>query len=139
MSVTCGRSVVFSQYSCFLHKLNWPQQHNWNIVESGVKYHNPNPNPTYLLYLYCQEVHHNYSHKQDQILYLAYYILTANGWSFPSFHSKFLKQWINKLFLHQTSRPQKLWYCVIFLSESNTVQVLLLFVCDLYCCWRSNY
>ena len=29
--------VVFSGYSGFLH------QYNWNIVESGVKHHNPNP------------------------------------------------------------------------------------------------
>ena len=32
------KSVVFSVYSHFLHR------YNWNIVESGVKHHNPNPN-----------------------------------------------------------------------------------------------
>ena len=42
MSVTCGRSVVFSWYSGFLHQLNWPPRYNWNIVGSGVKHHNPN-------------------------------------------------------------------------------------------------
>ena len=44
MSVTCGKSVGFSglwfppplQY-------NWLSQYNWNIVESGIKYHNPHP------------------------------------------------------------------------------------------------
>jgi hypothetical protein len=34
------RSVVFSGYSGFLHLLNWPPQHNWNIVEIGTKHHN---------------------------------------------------------------------------------------------------
>ena len=33
-------SVVFSG---FLHQLNRPPRYNWNIVESGVKHHNPNP------------------------------------------------------------------------------------------------
>ena len=39
LSETCGRSVSFSGYSSFLHQLNWLLRHNWNIVESGVKYH----------------------------------------------------------------------------------------------------
>jgi hypothetical protein len=34
LSVTCGRSVVFSGY--------WPYRYDWNIVESGVKHHKPN-------------------------------------------------------------------------------------------------
>ena len=25
-------------------QLNWLPQYNWNIVESGIKHHNPNPN-----------------------------------------------------------------------------------------------
>ena len=25
--------------------INWPTRYNWNIVEGGVKHHNPNPNP----------------------------------------------------------------------------------------------
>ena len=37
LSVTCVKSVFFSGYSGFLHR------YNWNIVESGIKYHNPNP------------------------------------------------------------------------------------------------
>jgi hypothetical protein len=36
-----GRSVVFSGYSDFLHQYNWPPRYNWNIVESGIKHHNP--------------------------------------------------------------------------------------------------
>jgi hypothetical protein len=36
-----GRSVVFSRYSDFLHQYNWPPRYNWNIVESGIKHHNP--------------------------------------------------------------------------------------------------
>jgi hypothetical protein len=35
------RSVVFSGYYGFLQQYNWPPQ---NIVESGVKHHNPNLN-----------------------------------------------------------------------------------------------
>ena len=44
LSVTCDRLVVFSGYSSFAHQKNWPPQYNWNIVESGIKHHNPNPN-----------------------------------------------------------------------------------------------
>ena len=40
LSVTCGRSVVFSRYSHFLHQSNWLPWYNWNIVESGIKHHN---------------------------------------------------------------------------------------------------
>ena len=36
LSLICGRSVVFSGYSAFLH------QYNWNIAVSGIKHHNPN-------------------------------------------------------------------------------------------------
>ena len=43
LSVTCNGSVVFSGYIGFLHQLKWPPRYNWNIVESGVKHHNPNP------------------------------------------------------------------------------------------------
>ena len=28
---------------------NWPPRNNWNIVESGLKHHNPNPNWTYVI------------------------------------------------------------------------------------------
>ena len=38
LSVACGRSVVFSRYSELLH------QYNWNVVESVIKHHKPNPN-----------------------------------------------------------------------------------------------
>jgi hypothetical protein len=41
--VTCVRSVVFSGYSGFLHWKYWPPWYNGNIVESGIKHHNPNP------------------------------------------------------------------------------------------------
>ena len=30
-------------YSDFLHQWKWSPRYNWNIVESGVKHHNPNP------------------------------------------------------------------------------------------------
>ena len=51
MSVTFGRSEVFSGYSGFLHQWNWLPRHNWNIVESGIKHHNPNTNIQYTLLL----------------------------------------------------------------------------------------
>ena len=41
LSVTCGRSVLFSGYSGFLHQYNRLPRYNWNIVESGVKHHSP--------------------------------------------------------------------------------------------------
>ena len=34
---------VFSVYTGSLHQWNWPPRYNWNIVERGVKHHNPNP------------------------------------------------------------------------------------------------
>ena len=43
MSVTCDMSVVFSEHSGFLHQYNWPPWYNWNIFESGIKHHKPNP------------------------------------------------------------------------------------------------
>ena len=44
LSVTyCGRLVVYSWYSGFFHQLNWPPLCNWNIIESGIKHHNPPP------------------------------------------------------------------------------------------------
>jgi hypothetical protein len=43
--VICGRSV-------FLQVLRFPPQYNWNIVESGVKHHNPNPNINILAQIY---------------------------------------------------------------------------------------
>ena len=42
-SVTCGRSVVFTGYSCFLNQQNWQPRDNWKIDESGVKHHKPKP------------------------------------------------------------------------------------------------
>jgi hypothetical protein len=41
LSVTCGRSVVSSGHSSFLHHKSWPQQYNRNIVETNVKHHKP--------------------------------------------------------------------------------------------------
>ena len=42
LSVTCGRSVVFSSFL--------QQRYNWNIVESDVKHHNPNVNRNFFLW-----------------------------------------------------------------------------------------
>ena len=53
-SVTCHRSMIFSGYSSFLHQENWPPRYNWNIVESGIKYHNPNLSCiVQFIHLYC--------------------------------------------------------------------------------------
>jgi hypothetical protein len=41
LSVTSGRSD--SGHSGFLNQYNWLPRYNWNIVESGIKHHNPNP------------------------------------------------------------------------------------------------
>ena len=52
LSVTCGRLVVLSGYSGFLHQENWPPRYNWNITESSIKHHKP-PTSTmsYLCYI----------------------------------------------------------------------------------------
>jgi hypothetical protein len=39
----CGRSVVCTGHSCLLHQYNLPPRYCCNIVECGVKHHNPNP------------------------------------------------------------------------------------------------
>jgi hypothetical protein len=46
LSVTCGRSVVFSGYSRFFHLYNWPPRYSWTIVESGVEQNKPNHKST---------------------------------------------------------------------------------------------
>jgi hypothetical protein len=48
IEVTCGRSVVFSGDSGFLHqfyicKLTATILLRYHIVDSGIKHHNPNP------------------------------------------------------------------------------------------------
>ena len=44
--MTCGRSVVFSGSSSFLHQKSWPLRYQWNIAESCVKHHqNKQTNP----------------------------------------------------------------------------------------------
>ena len=75
--MTYYRSVVFSEYSSFLHQLNWPPRYNWNIVESGIKHHNPNPNSIFILiypgFLECSgyfEVKSWVPSAQDVILYM---------------------------------------------------------------------
>jgi len=30
-------------FSSFLHQWNWQPRYNWNIVDNGIKHHNPNP------------------------------------------------------------------------------------------------
>ena len=34
---------IFSEYSGFLHKLNWLPRYSWNVDESGAKHQKPNP------------------------------------------------------------------------------------------------
>jgi hypothetical protein len=58
MSVTC--------YSGFLHQENWLPQCSWNIVESGIEYHYPNPKPIKGMYVYGSSnmtcsIHHDIS------------------------------------------------------------------------------
>jgi hypothetical protein len=42
LSVTCDRSVVSLGTLVYSTKKKWPPQYIWNIVESGIKHHNPN-------------------------------------------------------------------------------------------------
>ena len=50
----------FLRVLLFRHQYNWPTRYNWNIVESGVKYHNPNPSPLHV------------SAPKDQVVKLVY-------------------------------------------------------------------
>ena len=49
-------TLVFSWYSGFLRVLWFSPRYNWNIVESGIKHHKPNPNPKVLLNI-AQSIH----------------------------------------------------------------------------------
>jgi hypothetical protein len=42
--LAAGRWFSPGALNSFLHQWNWQPRYNWNIVESGVKHHNPNPN-----------------------------------------------------------------------------------------------
>ena len=35
-----------------VYQYNWPPWYNWNIVESGVKHHNPIASTSYYIYMY---------------------------------------------------------------------------------------
>ena len=63
LSVTCDRSVVFCVYSGFIHQYNWLLQYNWNIVESGVKHHSPNHNPSIVLLICFYFIFNCYQHE----------------------------------------------------------------------------
>ena len=51
----------------FLHQKNWPPRYNWNIVESGVKHHNPNPNSFTLFFLPCTTTMYQTASLWDQV------------------------------------------------------------------------
>ena len=68
MSVTCGRSVVFSGYSGFLHQQHWPPRYNWNIVESGVKHHKTKQNQLLLPCKYSDYILYNFVFSKLPIL-----------------------------------------------------------------------
>jgi hypothetical protein len=34
----------------FIHQYNWPPRYYWNVVEKGVKHHNPNPTSVILVF-----------------------------------------------------------------------------------------
>ena len=40
-----------------LHQYNWQPQYEWNIVEGGAKYHNPNPIQYTHIYIYIHVVY----------------------------------------------------------------------------------
>ena len=50
MSVTCDRSVVISRASGFPYQYNWAPQYNWNVLESGVNYHQANKQTTFKIW-----------------------------------------------------------------------------------------
>jgi hypothetical protein len=53
LSVTCGRSVLFSRYSGFPHRSIWPPWYNWNIVEHGFNHYKPNQTNQTESLIYC--------------------------------------------------------------------------------------
>jgi len=70
--VTCGRLVIFTGYSGFLH------QKNWYMVESGVKHHNHNLNHyvrnLYLIYI---ELHNTLTFRKREIFLFFFKKVTA--------------------------------------------------------------
>ena len=51
LSLTCSWSVVSPD--ALFPQQNWPPRYNWNYLQSGVKYHNSNPNPFFYVCFAC--------------------------------------------------------------------------------------
>jgi hypothetical protein len=84
VSVTCSRSVFFSGDSGFLHqqKMTGTIYANWNIVESGVKHHNPNTNPNPQIIFIGKSYSFCYIHFQQYFSYIvAVSFIDGGNWS----------------------------------------------------------
>ena len=92
MSVTCDMSVVFSRYSAF------PPRYNWNIVESGVKHHEPN----HLL--------RTQTHRYLGTRYIPTFFQTTNIW----YH---ILRFLCSVYLFVNYRP----FCIGPLSSSSSL------------------
>jgi hypothetical protein len=90
LSVTCDRSVVFSEYSGLLHQQNWLPQYNWNIVENGVKHPNPNPKFTLSTFSNLTKYVKDYRLLPQSgvyfipVIYITRHSLSVFTWFFPS-------------------------------------------------------
>jgi hypothetical protein len=102
--VTCDRSVVFSGYFGFIQ--NWPPWYTWNIVESGVKHHNPNP---------YTAVHHNI-----HITWCCCLLTVA--------------LWVSLVVFSGVHVAQPVVFCVMFCEP--LFFLLSLFFCPLYCLFQ---
>ena len=119
--------MVFSGYSGFLHQLYWSPRYNWNIVESGVKHHNPNPKllyPQTIPAKFCLII----------ITYIRiYFILIYN----LSQSSLLEKNWILKGLYHYRilSGMKKVIYMII--KDKNINLLVFIWVCESFLCLLS--
>jgi hypothetical protein len=62
-------------FSGFLHQWNRPPQYNWNIVESGIKHHNPSPSLALLNYEGISQTKVSFSKKSSLERFLTQIII----------------------------------------------------------------
>jgi len=108
----------------FLHKWNWPPRNSWNIVESGVKHHNPNPYLKVLQYM-LQNVYFTISYlcKVPFVVHFKLcYIANGRWYAFIIIGSQYEMRSYWKLYHDNDAKeaPSCIWLLSLFKSINRT-------------------